>query len=145
MNKLKSKFLSKNSLKFWKKMKMFPMIIAIAMHSPRRCYNDGSSSLWKRILHSWLDSPSIQSPIQILRRNFGLCNSFLSFSPTFLSSNRSNYLAFFLWFLLKFETTYMESSEDDTTQRKLLFEKDQWLDLRVFCMRLSSCPLENAP
>lgn len=46
---------------------------------------------------------------------------------------------------MKVETAHMESSEDDMAQRKLIAEKDQWLDLRVFCMRLSSCPLENAP
>jgi len=46
---------------------------------------------------------------------------------------------------VKVETPYMESSEEDMAQRKLSAEKDQWLDLRVFYMRLSSCPIENAP
>lgn len=39
----------------------------------------------------------------------------------------------------------MESSEEDMAQRKLSAEKDPCLDLRVFYMRLSSCPLENTP
>lgn len=46
---------------------------------------------------------------------------------------------------MKVETPYMESSEEDMAQRKLSAEKDQWLDLRVFYMRLSSCPIENTP
>ena len=34
MNKLKSIFSWKNSLKFWKKMKMCMTIVAVATHSP---------------------------------------------------------------------------------------------------------------
>ena len=39
----------------------------------------------------------------------------------------------------------MDSSEDDTTQINLISEKDRWIHLRLFCMRLSLFPLENAP
>lgn len=39
----------------------------------------------------------------------------------------------------------MEPSKEGMAQRKLSAEKDQCLDLRVFYMRFSSCPLEDTP